>query len=102
MEELTLNQFLECLAERIAESTANKVVELLKATESQKPDRLLSPKEAAAHLGVTTQTIWRWKKGGLLTAHRFGGLVRYLESDLLRVGVHKGLQSSQLKKGGGQ
>lgn len=45
------------------------------------PDNLLSPKETAARLGVTTKTLRRWATDGKLTAIRtLGGHRRYRES----------------------
>jgi excisionase family DNA binding protein len=50
---------------------------------AQEADRLLSPKEAAAVLGVGTSTIVRWAEHGLLTDVRtLGGHRRYVEREV--------------------
>lgn len=48
------------------------------------PDDLLTPQDAAAVLGVETQTLakWRCQKSYSLRYIKVGGLVRYRRSDL--------------------
>lgn len=51
---------------------------------TQERERLLNPKEAAALLGVTTATVFRWAEHGMLTDLRtLGGQRRYLEREIL-------------------
>lgn len=45
----------------------------------------VSTAEAARMLGVTPRTLYRWIDAGLLTAHRFGRVVRLRRDDVLRM-----------------
>jgi excisionase family DNA binding protein len=47
------------------------------------PDRLLRQSEVAALFGVSTRTVRRWARQGLIRAVRLGGTVRYLPGDML-------------------
>ena len=44
--------------------------------------RWLSTKEAAARLGVTLRSLYRFIDEGALTAYRFGRVIRLMEGDL--------------------
>jgi excisionase family DNA binding protein len=44
--------------------------------------RWLSTKEAAARLGVTLRSLYRFIDEGELTAYRFGRVIRLMETDL--------------------
>ena len=44
--------------------------------------RWLGTKEAAARLGVTLRSLYRFIDEGELTAYRFGRVIRLMESDL--------------------
>ncbi len=49
---------------------------------SLEPTNWLSTKEAAAQLGVTTRTVYRFIDEGGLPAYKFGRVIRVKESDL--------------------
>ncbi|MDR1078352.1 MAG: helix-turn-helix domain-containing protein [Propionibacteriaceae bacterium] len=49
--------------------------------------RFLTVAEAAEALSVSTSTVKRMLRSEALPARRIGGLVRILESDLLKLGV---------------
>lgn len=44
--------------------------------------KMLSEKQAAESLGVSTVTLWRWRKDRKIDFHRIGNLVRYSVADL--------------------
>lgn len=48
-------------------------------------DELLTPKETAQLLKVSTVTIWQWSKPnpGILSPRRIGNQVRYLRSEVI-------------------
>lgn len=45
-------------------------------------DDLLSPKKAAAYLGITTMTLWRWSKDGKLPVMQVDGRTFYAKREL--------------------
>ncbi len=49
---------------------------------SLEPTNWLSTKEAAAQLGVTSRTVYRFIDEGDLPAYKFGRVIRVKESDL--------------------
>lgn len=46
------------------------------------PDDLISPKKAAAILGVNTRTVWRWCAAGKVRSWKVRQLVRVSEGDI--------------------
>lgn len=64
------------------------LIEAVKAeslnTQQQQKDAemLYNPKDFAKRFNVSTSTLWRWCKQGLLTKTEVGGRVLYKESDL--------------------
>lgn len=54
----------------------------------------LSTKEAAARLGVTTRTLYRFIDEGDLVAYRFGRVIRLQQSD-----VDKYIESCRIEPG---
>ena len=61
--------------------------------DAQKPapkeDKLLTADEAAAQLGVTSVTLWRWAKMGYLKPSKVGRKVYYWEGDLNKLLTRK-------------
>lgn len=55
-------------------------------------EKLLSAGEVALVFGVTTATIYRWNKRGLLPCVRVGRLVRFRRRDVERVQEAKQLK----------
>ncbi len=47
------------------------------------PDELLTPKETAELLKVSSPTVWDWGKRGILNPRRIGNQVRYLRSEVI-------------------
>ena len=47
-------------------------------------DELLSAKDAAEMLGVSSSTLWRWEESRQLIPKRLGGKKMYLKSELLK------------------
>jgi excisionase family DNA binding protein len=44
--------------------------------------KLLTRKQLAEHLGVSTRTVDRWRRAGLLREFRQGGVVRFRPEDV--------------------
>ena len=57
---------------------------LLEQKEEPAVDRLLTVSQAAAMLGVSRTTLWRWKAQKYLVPESIGGRLRYRESNLLK------------------
>lgn len=51
-------------------------------------DKLLTRKEAAATFQVTTRTLDRWRRRGLLRTVAVGRVVRFRQDDLMAV-IHR-------------
>ncbi|MEW4461216.1 helix-turn-helix domain-containing protein [Roseibium algicola] len=50
------------------------------------PDPLLTDKEAAAILGVSQATFWRWKRAGSVPMPvKLGGLSRWPRSEIVNI-----------------
>lgn len=43
----------------------------------------LTSNEIAAQFRVSPQTVYSWRRRGLITAHKLGGAVRFAEEDVL-------------------
>jgi predicted site-specific integrase-resolvase len=55
----------------------------LDTTAGRDGDRLIEPREAAKLFGVTSKTLGRWRKRGLIGAQEtLGGRFRYWESEV--------------------
>jgi len=55
----------------------------LDTTAQRDGDRLIEPREAAKLFGVTSKTLGRWRKRGLIGAQEtLGGRFRYWESEV--------------------
>ena len=61
----------------LLESGHNVTLNVTPATPSEPPDVKLTLKETAAMLGVTTGTLWRWRKEGYLTPDGYIGQKPY-------------------------
>ena len=52
-------------------------------TTARDGDRLIEPREAAKLFGVTSKTLGRWRRQGLISAQgTMGGRFRYWESEV--------------------
>jgi excisionase family DNA binding protein len=74
-----LNAFMELTADRLAERVANRLSEVLaEATVAKgEPDRLLSVGEAAAFLGLSKSTLYKFATRGLLPSLHVGNRLRF-------------------------
>jgi excisionase family DNA binding protein len=64
--------------------TSPKRVTVQEAAAYARPLKLLTIKEAAAFAKVSTQTVRRWIKAGMLKIYRAGRQIRINESDLVK------------------
>lgn len=72
---------LEEFARMVARETAGSIT-----TEEKKPSGTwMTPEQVCERLGKTRATIWRWNRSGYLRGQRFGGRLRYAESEVARV-----------------
>lgn len=72
---------LEEFARMVARETAESIT-----TEEKKPSGTwMTPDQVCERLGKTRATIWRWNRSGYLRGQRFGGRLRYAESEVARV-----------------
>lgn len=73
---------------------AEDIISALKDTESAKPitqeDSFLSREETMTKLGVSSATLWRWKKCGYLVPVQLGSMDRYRLSDINGIILKKG------------
>jgi len=67
-------------ADKLVKDTASKVEQRLKA--ENKPDELLSRKQAGKMLQVDLSTLYRWEQNGILKPVRIGKKVLYCNSDI--------------------
>lgn len=67
--------------QRIIKSVVSEAIAEMKEKESY-----LSADQVCQLLQVSKPTLWRWQKSGYLEPVRFGGKVRYKESDIKRIG----------------
>jgi excisionase family DNA binding protein len=58
------------------------VMPTMKATPRRDGERLLTPEEAAAHLGMSKSWIYKRTADGSAPVHRIGGKVRFTQRDL--------------------
>lgn len=69
------------LSEVIIQSIKNEL-DVLKPKQDDKPD-LLTPKETASLLGVTSSTLWRWEQKGYIKRYgMIGGKVYYSRKEI--------------------
>ena len=66
------------------------VKEEIKAhNQAESQDKLISPQEACRLFdpAITTRTLSRWTKDGLIASQRIGGRIFYKQSDVLTAGT---------------
>ena len=78
---ITLGELIEANRLLIAEVKR----ELEQEIADSKAETYVSRDKAMEILGVSSATLWRWKKMQYLVPVTFGGLDRYLMSDLRRI-----------------
>ena len=52
-------------------------------TKSELPE-LPTPKQTAIYLGVSSVTLWKWTKEGLLQSYKISGRIRYKREEVLQ------------------
>ena len=82
--------FLEELAETIAQKLGARFSVMQPPPEPQLVDDepLHGDKAIAKYLGISTQTVWDWKRKGKLPFHRFGKGYDYYISEIKAAGYH--------------
>lgn len=76
------NTLIIVSADDLKEFASSLIEEAQKLKPEQKDEQMYSPRAFANRHGVTTSTLWRWCKSGLLTPVRVGGRVYYRDCDL--------------------
>ena len=77
---------LEKIGTALIEGTMQRYREDLAAREAEeRNEKLLTAKEVAQKFGVCAKTITRWRKAGIITPIPVGGLLKYRNSDCLRI-----------------
>ncbi|MDM1060843.1 helix-turn-helix domain-containing protein [Myroides odoratimimus] len=72
----------DTLIERIAQRTAELLINQTPQRQETKQDELLSRTEAMQFLKITTATLWRYEKKGKITSHGIGGKRYFKKSEL--------------------
>lgn len=83
MENLLLSPInTDTLIERIAQRTAELLINQTPQRQETEQDELLSRTEAMQFLKITTATLWRYEKKGKITSHGIGGKRYFKKSEL--------------------
>ena len=81
-----IEKFVTDLARETAREEARKIVsEMLLNSKENKPEgeeKYLSAKQVCEKLGISLMTLTRHRNSGRVPAHRFGGRVLYLLSEV--------------------
>lgn len=72
----------DTLIERIAQRTAELLINQTPQRQETEQDELLSRTEAMQFLKITTATLWRYEKKGKITSHGIGGKRYFKKSEL--------------------
>lgn len=69
----------------ISESVRSEISKLTPAAKENSPsaEQPISQRDAIEFLGKSKQTLIAWRKKGVISAHRLGGRIYYLKSELL-------------------
>ncbi len=77
---------LEAFGTALIEKTIKRYREELATKEAEEQnEKLLTAKEAATKFGVCAKTISRWRKAGIICPVHVGGLLKYRNSDCMRI-----------------
>ena len=83
MENLVLSPInTDTLIERIAQRTAELLINQTPQRQETEQDELLTRTEAMQYLKITTATLWRYEKKGKITSHGIGGKRYFKKSEL--------------------
>ncbi len=55
----------------------------------QQGDEFLTPVQVKSILRISTSTVWRWKRAGLITPVKVAGLHRYRKSEIMALLNHQ-------------
>lgn len=72
----------DTLIERIAQRTAELLINQTPQRQETEQDALLTRSEAMSFLKITSATIWRYEKKGKITSHGIGGKRYFKKSEL--------------------
>nr|WP_317633171.1 helix-turn-helix domain-containing protein [uncultured Flavobacterium sp.] len=72
----------DTLIERIAQRTAELLINQTPQRQETEQDELLTRTEAMQFLKITTATLWRYEKKGKITSHGIGGKRYFKKSEL--------------------
>lgn len=72
----------DTLIERIAQRTAELLINQTPQRQETEQDALLTRTEAMRFLKITTATLWRYEKKGKITSHGIGGKRYFKKSEL--------------------
>nr|WP_317633128.1 helix-turn-helix domain-containing protein [uncultured Flavobacterium sp.] len=72
----------DTLIERIAQRTAELLINQTPQRQETEQDELLTRTEAMQYLKITTATLWRYEKKGKITSHGIGGKRYFKKSEL--------------------
>lgn len=72
----------DTLIERIAQRTAELLINQTPQRQETEQDELLTRSEAMQFLKITTATLWRYEKKGKITSHGIGGKRYFKKSEL--------------------
>ncbi len=78
---ISLSELRQVMGELFAEELARARAE----ADNKRDDELLTQEQAAKMLGVSTNTLWRWDKMGILHPVRMGRRVSYRYGELITI-----------------
>lgn len=83
MENLLLSPInTDTLIEKIAQRTAELLINQTPQRQETEKEELLTRSEAMSFLKITTATLWRYEKKGKITSHGIGGKRYFKKSEL--------------------
>ncbi|QBK77379.1 helix-turn-helix domain-containing protein [Myroides odoratimimus] len=83
MENLLLSPInTDTLIEKIAQRTAELLINQTPQRQETEKEELLTRSEAMQFLKITTATLWRYEKKGKITSHGIGGKRYFKKSEL--------------------
>jgi len=90
---MNFDKMLEEWATKVAEMVFNRLQENAQQEreQQQQGEKLLKAKEVCNLLGISPQTLWRWRNRGLIKPEKYGdNIFRYRLADVQRLQGMKG------------